>query len=83
MKNKKDLTLLMNTRDSDYENQYRHLLAEYVEKIQSSPDGWHDVVFSLTRWDDDCREFIFSDIKSALPAYSIVLDGIQKELRIA
>ncbi|MBQ8094089.1 MAG: hypothetical protein IJ242_11015 [Clostridia bacterium] len=64
MKNKQDLTRLMNTRNASRGNEYAVLVETFVADLRSAPNDISDVYFRLSRWDDACRRFIMHDIRN-------------------
>ena len=63
MKNRQDLTRLMNTRNASRGNEYNVLIQAFLAEIRSNPEDISDVYFHISRWDDACRHFIMHDIR--------------------
>lgn len=63
MKNKQDLTKLMNTRTASCGNEYDVLIQTFLKEIRSNPEDISGVFYRISRWDDDCRHFIMHDIR--------------------
>ena len=66
MKDKQDLTRLLNTRSASRGNEYNVFIQTCLDEIRSKPEDISNVFFRISRWDDSCRHFIMHDIRKEI-----------------